>query len=188
MHMCDDRKWGQIWATRAIASLVLHLVSGICLVFLGQSPSFGNEFHFRNLSVDDGLSQNHVESIVQDHEGYIWLGTANGLNRFDGYHVVSYLPSPEDSTSLGDALIQCLFTDSRGTVWIGMPGGLDRFNSGMESFSHWPGDPSLPNGLLGRGVKTIAEDHQGFLWVGAGGLNRVDPEPWLTKWAEGVLL
>ena len=173
--MCDDRKWRQLWAKRAIASLVLHLISGICLVFLSQSPSFGNEIHFRNLSVDDGLSQNHIESIVQDREGYIWLGTANGLNRFDGYHVVSYLPSPEDSTSLGDALIQCLFTDSKGTVWIGMPGGLDRFDSGTESFSHWPGDPSQPNGLLGREVNTIAEDHQGFLWVGAGGLNRVDP-------------
>ena len=78
-----------------------------------------------------------LNSIAQDAEGYIWMGTEYGLNRFDGFHFVTFLNNPNDTTSLGFNLITTIFCDDTGYVWVGTQKGLDRYEPTTRSFIHF---------------------------------------------------
>lgn len=90
---------------------------------------FGQRLHFNTLTVQDGLSQNDVSSIIQDSEGFIWIGTYDGLNRFDGYRIENFFHSNEDPSSLSSNRILCLFEDNKKRIWSGTDGyGLNYYN------------------------------------------------------------
>jgi len=72
---------------------------------------------FEMLTINDGLSQGFVSSIIQDKMGLMWSGTSDGLNRYDGYKFVIYHHDPSDSTSLSDSEINCVFEDSKQRLW-----------------------------------------------------------------------
>ena len=72
---------------------------------------------FEMLTINDGLSQGFVSSIIQDKMGLMWFGTSDGLNRYDGYKFVVYHHDPSDSTSLSDNEINCVFEDSKQRLW-----------------------------------------------------------------------
>src|SRR6187549_4274442 len=106
------------------------------LVFVMCSPTAFAQplpLQFQHLSDVQGLSNNRVWSITQDKYGLIWVGTQDGLNRFDGYKVDVYRTERGNKNSLPNNYIRCLFTDSHGTVWIGTQNGMayydDRSNS-----------------------------------------------------------
>jgi signal transduction histidine kinase/ligand-binding sensor domain-containing protein/DNA-binding response OmpR family regulator len=108
-----------------------------------------------------GVSSNSQRCITQDREGFIWIGTADGLNRFDGYSFKVYKKNPNDTTSLKSNIINCLFTDSYGHLWIGTySGGLSRYDKEKDSFYNYPG-------LVNENINTIAEDKYHRLWVGS---------------------
>jgi signal transduction histidine kinase/ligand-binding sensor domain-containing protein/DNA-binding response OmpR family regulator len=109
-----------------------------------------------------GLSSNSQRCITQDKEGFIWIGTADGLNRFDGYSFKVFRKNPNDSTrSLKSNIINCLFTDSYGNLWIGAySGGLSRYNKEKDNFYNYPG-------LINENINTIVEDKYHRLWVGS---------------------
>ena len=88
---------------------------------------------FDHLNIEKGLSQNSVLSVAQDQDGFIWLGTRHGLNRYDGYRFKVYLKNPSDSTSLRNDYINALYKDHLGSLWIGTDLGLHRYNSKKES-------------------------------------------------------
>ncbi|MCA1760528.1 MAG: hypothetical protein LC658_12245, partial [Bacteroidales bacterium] len=114
----------------------------------GQQPSLHKTF----LTVEEGLSHNEVTSIVQDHDGFIWIGTRGGLNRYDGYEFKIYNQVPGDSNSLVNPSVEGLFFDSRGNLWIGTKsGGLSFFDNSLEQFSQI--------NYFGRSNQTI-EDEQ----------------------------
>src|SRR5262245_11596187 len=80
-------------------------------------PSLRQDATFTHITIEQGLSDQRVQAIVQDHVGFLWFGTNNGLNRFDGYTVVAYRHDPTNPHSLSGNLIEDLYEDRSGTLW-----------------------------------------------------------------------
>ena len=78
-----------------------------------------NNVKFEQISVEQGLSQSSVFCILQDREGFMWFGTENGLNRYDGYDFTVYNYNPKDTTSISENRIKCIFEDHLGNLWVG---------------------------------------------------------------------
>jgi ligand-binding sensor domain-containing protein/serine phosphatase RsbU (regulator of sigma subunit) len=133
---------------------------------------------FEHLSVEDGLSQNTVTCLLQDRQGFVWVGTEYGLNRYDGYRFVVYKSVLGDSTSLTDNRITALHEDLRGNIWVGTEsGGLLRFSKSENRFYRYQHSPHDPASLSDDRVTAIAGAATGVVWVGtANGLNRLDLE------------
>jgi ligand-binding sensor domain-containing protein/signal transduction histidine kinase len=143
-----------------------------------SSPAiWDNNLRFERLNSGQGLSQNSVLSIAQDQQGYMWFGTWDGLNRFDGTHFTVYQNNDQESTSLSDNTVSVLYVDRDGILWAGTPdGGLNRFDRHTEKFDHFHFDPTDPQSLSSNCISAILEDSAGNLWVGTcnSGLNRLD--------------
>ncbi|MGN1046222.1 MAG: two-component regulator propeller domain-containing protein, partial [Candidatus Cryptobacteroides sp.] len=122
---------------------------------------------FSNLSIDDGLSQNTVFSLCQDSEGYIWMATLEGLNRFDGNSFTVFVHDEDNPGSLPDNIMHTLSLDSQGVLWIGTESSLVRWNRRMERFDSFP---------AGSSVMSIAEVSPQMILVGTEkGLRVFDP-------------
>src|SRR5688500_6802143 len=91
----------------------------ILLVFSFASYSQSAVLKFKRISTEQGLSQNHVLCIIQDSKGFMWFGTADGLNRYDGYNFKVYKNVIGDSTTLPNNYITTICEDSKGVLWIG---------------------------------------------------------------------
>ena len=124
------------------------------------------QYAFRHLNKMDGLSQNSVFSIAQDKQGFMWFGTRDGLNRYDGYKMVVYRQKESDSTAIAGNDIRCLYyDDQKEQLWIGTSTGLSLYRSAQDDFINFlPGEQ--PGALLGGSIRTILCDRQGRLWVG----------------------
>jgi len=135
-----------------------------------------NTFRFENLTVDDGLSQNGANSIIQDSKGFMWFGTQDGLNRYDGNSFTVYKHDPENPTSISDNWILTILEDRQGTLWIGtFSGGLNSYNRELDQFTSYQHDPGDNTSLSNNEVLTLLEDSSGTLWVGTrNGLNKLD--------------
>jgi signal transduction histidine kinase/ligand-binding sensor domain-containing protein/DNA-binding response OmpR family regulator len=125
-----------------------------------------------------GLSSNSQRCITQDKEGFIWIGTGDGLNRFDGYNFKVYRNDPNDPTSLKSNIIDCLFVDRKGNLWVGTyGGGLNRYNKDKDNFVSYKSDIYNPSAPSNEGIKTIAEDKYDRLWIGtSNGLFMLDSQ------------
>ncbi len=149
---------------------------GVCLATTGAAQgqqADPSEAHFRFERLV-GLSHNTVLSIVQDRYGYLWIGTTDGLNRYDGYEFTVYRHDPVDSTSLSSNNVTALLEDRAGHLWVGTEDGLNRFDRKAERFVRYPlASDSLTSHR--QGVSSLLEDDAGRLWVGGVGLYRYDP-------------
>jgi ligand-binding sensor domain-containing protein/signal transduction histidine kinase len=135
----------------------------------------GRDIRFSRLSSSQGLSQARVSDIVQDDQGFIWFGTWNGLNRYDGYNFKVFKHEPERQESLSGVFIYSLFKDRAGTIWVGTDQLLDRFDPLTEKFSHYHFDIPDSSGLTTT-VNQISQDSSGMLWLSTRkGLFRLDP-------------
>jgi signal transduction histidine kinase/ligand-binding sensor domain-containing protein/DNA-binding NarL/FixJ family response regulator len=141
---------------------------------LSVSGGLQSRLRFEHLTTADGLSNDSVFSILQDHRGFLWFGTQGGLNRYDGYRLTQFRHDPKDPHSLGDDFVQELFEDSRGGIWSGRS-VLSRFDPATETFTRY----TLPSkGVPNAGIWGIREDKRGYIWVATTGgcpLNRFDP-------------
>ena len=121
---------------------------------------------FQTISVDDGLSQSSVFSVFQDKRGFLWLGTNDGLNRYDGYRFVVYKPDPENIHSITGNRIFVIFEDSKGTLWVGTEGGLNRYDRARDRFDSYIHNDNDPKSLINNQVHSICEDRAGRIWIG----------------------
>ncbi len=129
---------------------------------------------FEHIGVEQGLFQRNITTILQDSRGFMWFGTTDGLNCYDGYEFTTFRFDPLDSTSISGNNIYSIYEDQQGFLWIiTSGGGINRFNPGNRSFTHFYHTPDNPNSLSNDNVSCILEDHMGNFWLGTngGGLN-----------------
>ncbi|WP_300602141.1 two-component regulator propeller domain-containing protein [Niabella sp.] len=130
----------------------------ILLLFLGMAFSLrAQHYYFEHFQVERGLSNNTATCVIQDRKGFIWIGTKDGLNRFDGYSFKVFRNIAGDSTSLGNNSVWQLHAGNDGTLWVGTEHGIYTYNPEHETFTHLPNTPK-------QLVRGIAEDQQGNLW------------------------
>ncbi|MGD2147186.1 MAG: two-component regulator propeller domain-containing protein [Anaerolineae bacterium] len=120
-------------------------------------PGVPPELGFERITTADGLSFPVVRDIAQDRQGFIWIATDSGLNRFDGYEFAVYREDPGDAASIRFDDVYAVYEDSDGDLWVGGGGGLDRFDRSSGTFVH----------VDTRGqVYVIHEDASGTIWAG----------------------
>ena len=103
---------------------------------------------FDHLNIEQGLSQSSILAIFQDSRGFMWFGTQDGLNRFDGYTIEVYKPDPDRPDYLSDRWITAILEDAEGYLWIGTrQGGLNRFDPQLGTFVHYTYNENNPASL-----------------------------------------
>lgn len=146
-----------------------------CLIFvLSANVLADNEnIRFQKIALEQGLSQEYVISAFQDSEGYMWFGTQEGLNRYDGYQFKVFTYSTRNPQSLSSDWIHSIQEMSSDELWIGTSSGVNVFNKNKQSFTHYKNDPNNPNSLSDDEAKVLLKTSTGEMFVGTdGGLNR----------------
>ncbi len=134
---------------------------------------------FSRLTPENGLSQAAVSQIVQDRHGFIWIGTQEGLNRYDGKSFKIYEHDAEDPSSISNDWIKTLLVDQRGDLWVGTEnGGLNRYRHDIDNFQSFRHNPNDNYSLSSDRIRVVYQDKQGIFWIGTdgGGLDRFDPD------------
>lgn len=117
---------------------MLNKLTILALYVLISAGVAGQSYYFRHYQVENGLSNNAVICCVQDKKGFLWFGTKDGLDRFDGYSFKIFRYSPDDKNSIGSNFIHSLYIDPNDNMWVGTEKGLYRYNATTESFSLLP--------------------------------------------------
>ena len=133
---------------------------------------------FEHLTMDDGLSQSAVLSIFQDRRGFMWFGTENGLNRFDGYDFKVFTHDRLDEHSLSGNYVWGIDEDEAGHLWLATVGaGISRWDPLTERFKSYRHDPDLAGSLASDRIRTVHVGSDGSIWAGTlgAGLDRLDP-------------
>jgi len=160
-------------AHRSIGILLINFL----YLFCGISEIYAHTFGFNHLTIKDGLSNSSIICILQDKKGFIWIGTSDGLNKYDGYQISIYKHNPQRENSIGGNFIRCLYEDSGNNLWIGTKGGglsrMDMTTGRITTFRQ----TNQSNSLSYNDVSGIVEDKNGNLWIAVdrGGLDMYNP-------------
>ncbi len=142
----------------------------LILLILGLSfrnLASGQELFFQGLTVEDGLSNNSVLSFAQDKRGFIWIGTAAGLNRYDARNFKVYRQSPENSVGLNNDYILSLLADQKDRLWVGTEQGLFLYDRSTDRFrTVFPLDEET-SGRSNFRIRALHEDSRGRIWAGS---------------------
>jgi len=142
-----------------VAWLLVLSLAGNC-VFAQLSTTL----QFESFTINDGLSQGFISGIVQDKKGFMWFATADGLNKYDGYHFTVYHHDPDDSSTLASDDLTFVFEDSKERLWVGTRNnGLDLFDRANSYFKHIR--LGKHSSLRSEAILGITEDRSGILWV-----------------------
>ena len=157
---------------------IRHFCLTICLCLLNAIfiiiPTAAQPLIFNHLTVEDGLSNNEVYSVLQDKTGFIWFATDDGLNRFDGYEFDIFRYDPEDSAGISDNSVWSLMEDSEGMIWTGtMAGFVNKFNPVDGTFKSFRIKSDI---AVNNSITTLYEDSRKNIWIGTykDGLYRLD--------------
>lgn len=154
-----------------------HLWCFLLLFVVASVRAQSDNLSFVHFGTAQGLSHSNVICTIQDSRGFMWFGTREGLDRYDGYNFTVFKNKVGDDKSLANNLIQGIVEDAQGYLWIGTwGGGVDRYDRNTEQFTHFQHNPADPASLSSNVVLCLLLDSRGRLWVGTddGGLNRMD--------------
>lgn len=168
-----------------------HLLILIHLWIFTFSYAQEGQYQFKQINIEDGLSQSTINCMLQDSKGYIWIGTANGLNRYDGYNFKVFVNDPLDSTTISDNSILSIFEDEKGLIWLGtVEGVLNSFDRKTGLFQRYylteriKIDPllderrfefPLPYSRHGdKAITAIAKGKNNTLWLGTWGAGLIN--------------
>ncbi len=136
-----------------------------------------SEYKFTHYSVNQGLSQSVVNCLFQDSYGFIWVGTQDGLNRFNGYTFERFINNPFDTTSLANNWIFCVSEDADKNIWVGTRSGLHKFDREKGRFERYPHSPDYTSDMYSDAIYGIAIDKEGMVYTNTPPLlNRFDPK------------
>ena len=152
-------------------SIVLFLFLLLVTPLTGQQPYI----QFKRLTINDGLSLSSVYCIFQDSKGFMWFGTEDGLNRYDGQNFTIYRSKSNDENSIAYKWIEMIIEDSRGKLWFASQGGLTHFDMETEKFTQFTSLSDSRRRLSNDTITQIFEDDRKKIWVGTNnGINRID--------------
>lgn len=158
MNMIDIKINGLVWGRLRFLFILL-----IC----SMSTSGQNSIEFEHLSTVDGLSQNDVNCIYQDKQGFMWFGTHDGLNRYDGYSFKVFKPNPNDKNSISSNLIWDITEDDYGNLWVGTTGnGLNLYDKTTEKFTRFKHDDFDKHSIVDNTIRALFADSKNRLWIG----------------------
>ena len=160
-----------------VFALALFLTGATAVQVSATSANMPRNIQFAHVTTAQGLSQQFVQSVVQDSSGYIWFGTQDGLNRYDGHTVVAYVHDRSRKGSLSDSFVWSMLVDRAGGLWVATERGVNRYDPKTDSFSqpfaelgglHKVGEPR---------VRSIIQDRKGIFWLGTvkDGIIAIDP-------------
>lgn len=157
-----------------LRSVLISFSLVFCLPLRGQAPSYLLE----PLTNRQGLSDNRVRAIMQDEKGFIWIGTAHGLNRYDGYTFWHYFPVKDDSLSLPSPTVNTIVKDNKGALWLGTGNGICRLRPGRWEFERVFCYPNQIKDQRYAYFESICPDNKGRIWAvnTYNQLFRIDPE------------
>jgi signal transduction histidine kinase/ligand-binding sensor domain-containing protein/DNA-binding response OmpR family regulator len=156
-------------------NLRFAIVIALLLAIAYTSSSQTQNLRFDHLSVKEGLSQGNVWDIHQDRLGFIWIGTEDGLNMYDGYSFVIFRNDPADSLSISNNFIHCIAEDTQGNLWIGTQAGLNFYDRSNNRFKRFVNNKDDQESLSNNNVWSLFFDSKKNLWIGTDkGLNLYD--------------
>jgi len=152
------------------------IIYGLVLLGFYKDLAAQNSIYFDRISTNKGLSQGDVNAIYQDNKGFMWFGTHDGLNKYDGYQFNVYKPIPNNPKSINSNLIYAITGDNLGNLWIGTTGnGLNYYKKSTGEFKHYTHNKNDKNSLVNNHVNVLFKDKKDKLWVGtANGLDLID--------------
>lgn len=155
----------------------------VFVVLLIAVPFFSfaqnQQLHFTHLSTTNGLSELDPSCIIQDSRGFIWIGTADGLNRYDGYKFRVFRNDVKDTTTVSNNYIQDIVEDKDGNIWVSTGGsGLCKYDRKADRFHRYLHDNKNVNSLASNFISRLAVDGYGRIWVGTqhDGISVFDPK------------
>ena len=153
---------------------LLAVVGVVVTLPFGTLAQDSSRLIFRSISLEEGLSQSSVEAVTQDMYGFMWIGTDDGLNRYDGYSLINFRFDPRDSTSLNNSDINALYSDSFGRLWVGTNSGVNLYQPETGGFQRYTIASSPEDNEFANVVLSFGETDDGNLWVATGkGLAKV---------------
>ena len=171
--------------------ITIKAILSTTIICMGLATFAQKPNAYENISIAQGLSQGMVFDILQDKEGFIWVATKNGLNRYDGYGFKVFSNDPYNAHSLSSNTILKLFEDSKGRIWAGTENaGLNIYDKQSGKFYRITHSNSNPASLSGNGIRSILEMPDGRMLVATdvAGLNIVEPvKEFFTKNAAPVV-
>lgn len=140
---------------------------------LAQAPTL----RFKHITSEQGLSNSTIEHIFQDSRGFMWFGTRDGLNRFDGYQMTVYHYNAGDTNSISDNYIRYIYEDKQQHIWIATTNGLNRLDISTNRFTRYQHNPANTRTISNNIITSLYEDATGRLWIATaeGGLNLFTP-------------
>jgi len=150
----------------------LFALTIFCLLSLHGQEDYAR---FQRITINDGLSLSSVYNIAQDSKGFMWFGTEDGLNKYDGQSITVYGATTDQHYLLANKWIELIYEDRAGMIWLGSRGGLTMYNPRKGIFNSIRHDPKSPESISNDTISAIIADLRNDVWIGTfSGLNRVD--------------